>query len=215
MPVPTLFPTTIRLLLAFILLPPLAGCAPALLATGGTVSVLSLLDRRTIGTQADDESSEWKMIGRIPEKYQQIAHINATAYNRRLLLTGEVPDSETKQIIGEIATGIEGVRQVYNELTVAPVSSLAARSADTLTDSKVKARLIEDKQISANHIKVVTERGVTYLMGIVNEREARIATRIASTTDGVRSVVSLLERISDGELKRLTQAPSTTNNDPR
>lgn len=183
-------------------LPLLQGCFPAVVA-GTAVGVISGLDRRSTGTQADDETTEWRAARRIPENVKSYSHVNFTSYNRRLLITGEVPNEDAKQTIGNEVRGLEGVREVYNELLVGPVASLTSRSNDSYVDSKVKARLVDSNQLSANHIKVVTERGVVHLMGLVNEREAKVAVAIARTTSGVGKVVNLLEVVSEEETRRL------------
>ncbi|MCL2524953.1 MAG: BON domain-containing protein [Betaproteobacteria bacterium] len=187
-----------------IVLPALQGCFPTLV-TGAAVGVLSIHDRRSTGTQTDDETSEWKAVGRLPEPYKNQSHVNVTVYNRRLLLTGEVPSAEAKAEAETAVRAIEGLREVYNELGVGPVSSLGNRSNDSYITSKLKARLVDTKQVSANHVKVVTERGVAYLMGIVNEREARAAVHVARTTSGVLKVVNLLEIIDEAETRRLDE----------
>lgn len=195
-------------------LPMLQGCLPAVLVGGAAVGVMSANDRRSTGTQTDDETTEWKASNRIPGQYKDGTHANFTSYNHILLITGEVFNEEAKQAIGEIATKIEGVRQVHNELQVSPTTSLSSRSNDSFIDSKVKARLVDSNQISANHIKVVTERGVTYLMGIVSEREAQVAVSIARTTDGVRKVVNLLEVLPDEEIRRIDSRTLSTRTAP-
>jgi osmotically-inducible protein OsmY len=184
-------------------LPMLQGCIPALIAGGAAATVLSVNDRRSTGVQTDDETTEWKAAAKIPAQYKDGTHANFTSYNRILLITGEVFSEDAKQAIGNAATQVEGVRQVHNELIVAPTTSLGARSNDSFVDSKVKARLVDSNQISANHIKVVTERGQTYLMGIVNERESKVAIAVARTTDGVRKVINLLEVLPDEDIRRL------------
>jgi osmotically-inducible protein OsmY len=186
-----------------IALPMLQGCVPAVIVGGAAVGVMSASDRRSTGTQADDETTEWKAANRIPVQFKDGSHVNFTSYNRNLLITGEVYNEDGKQAIGEAVSKIEGVRQVYNELLVGPTTSLTARSNDTFIDSKVKARLVDSNQISANHIKVVTERGTTYLMGIVTEREAKVAVAVARTTDGVRKVVNVLEVLPDEDIRRI------------
>lgn len=207
---PPLVRTALVSTLLIALLPSLSGCATALVATGG-VGVLALHDRRSFGTQTDDESTEWKAAARLPEKYRDSAHLNFTSYNRKLLITGEVPSEQARQEILAIVGRIEGLRQIHDESATMPPASLASRSRDSLTDAKVKTRLIEDKQISANHFKVVTERGIVYLMGIVGEREGKIAIEIARTTDGVRRVVSLFEVLGDAELRRLNPPAPVEN----
>lgn len=184
-------------------LPMLQGCVPAVIVGGAAVGVLSASDRRSTGTQTDDETTEWKAASHIPVQYKDGAHVNFTSYNRNLLITGEVFNEDGKQAIGEAVARIEGVRQVYNELLVGPVTSLTSRSNDTFIDSKVKARLVDSNQISANHIKVVTERGTTYLMGIVSEREAKVAIAVARTTDGVRKVVNVMEILPEEDIRRI------------
>ncbi len=184
-------------------LPLLQGCFPAVIATGAAVGVMSAHDRRSTGIQTDDETTEWKAAKAIPAQYEKTAHINFTSYNRHVLVTGEVPNDEAKAAVESEVRKIDGVREVYNELGVGPASSLGSRSNDSYIDSKVKARLVDTKQISANHIKVVTERGITHLMGIVNEREAKIAITVARTTDGVRKVVNLFEILPEQETRRI------------
>ncbi|MDR2186792.1 MAG: BON domain-containing protein [Azonexus sp.] len=183
-------------------LPMLSGCFPAVV-TGAAVGVMSAHDRRSLGTQTDDQTMEIKAIGRLPAPYQNQSHVNITVYNKRLLLTGEAPNAEAKAAAEAEMRKIEGVREVYNELGVGPVSSLGNRSNDSYITSKVKGRLVDSKQISANHVKVVTERGITFLMGIVNEREARVAVEVARTTSGVLKVVNIFEILDEAETRRI------------
>ena len=195
-------------------MPLLSGCVPALLATGAAVSVMSAHDRRSTGVQADDEVTEWKGRNRLSPSLAESAHANFTAYNRILLITGEVRDEAGLRAIGEMAAGIEGVKKVHNELLVAPLSSFSSRSNDAFVTSKFKARLLESNQLSANHIKPVTENGTLFLLGIVNEREAKVAVAIARTTDGVRKVVNLLELIPEADTRRLDNAVLGANRPP-
>ncbi|MBS1140246.1 MAG: Transport-associated protein [Proteobacteria bacterium] len=188
------------------MLPALNACVPALLVTGTAATMISVHDRRSTGTQADDETSEWKGSNRLPAEYRDRSHVNFTAFNRNLLVTGEVPSDEARQAIGAMAEKIEGIRQVHNELVVAPQASFSSRSNDAFVSSKFKARLIDSNQLSANHIKPLTENGTLFLMGLVNEREAKVAVAIARTTDGVRKVVNVLEIIPEEETRRLDNA---------
>lgn len=183
-------------------LPLLQGCVPAVIG-GAAAGVMSAYDRRSTGTQADDETTEWKAAQRIPEKFKAASHVNFTAYNRRVLITGEVPSEEAKSVVGEQTRQVAGVTEVFNELNIAPASGYGNRSNDSYITSKLKARLVDSNQLSANHIKVVTENGVSYLMGIVNEREAKVAVAIARTTDGVRKVVNVMEIVSEAETRRI------------
>ncbi len=189
-------------------LPLLQGCVPAVVGAGAAAGVMTAHDRRTTGTQADDEGLEWKAAQQIPENYKNDAHVNFTAFNRRLLITGEVPSEEARNVIGERVGRLEGVKEVFNETVVGAASSLSSRTNDSYVTSKVKARLVDEKTISANHVKVVTEAGVVYLMGVLTEREGKVAVAVTRTTAGVRKVVNLTEVISDAEAKRLQTLPS-------
>lgn len=185
-------------------LPALQGCVEAaLLGTAAAASVMSAHDRRSTGTQTDDETTEWKANQRVPEQYKNQAHANFTVFNRRVLITGEVPNEEVKSTIESEVRKLEGVREVYNELGIGAATPLGSRSNDSFITSKVKARLVDTNQLSANHIKVLTERGIVFLMGIVNEREAKVAIAVARTTAGVVKVVNVLEIVSDDETRRL------------
>ena len=201
---------TIATALLAIALPLFQGCAPAVIATGAAVGVMSYQDRRPTAVQTEDEGIEWKAARSVPEHFAAASHLNFTSFNRRLMITGEVPSEEAKAAIGEQAAKVAGVREVFNEVRVGPASSLSARSNDSYITSKVKGRLVDEKYLSAIHIKVVTEAGVTYLMGIVSERESKLAVTIASRTDGVRKVVNLFEVRSDAEIKRLDTPPGAT-----
>ncbi len=183
-------------------LPMLQGCVPVIVG-GAAAGVMSAHDRRSTGTQADDETTEWKASNHVADQYKTFSHLNFTSYNRRVLITGEVPNEEAKAAIEAETRKLDGVREVYNELGVGPASSLGSRSTDSYIDSKVKARLVDSNQISANHIKVVTERAIVHLMGIVNAREAKVAVDVARTTSGVKKVVNVLEIIGDEDTRRL------------
>ena len=187
-------------------LPALQGCFP-MVATGITSGVLATVDRRSLGTQTEDESIEWKASSRVSEKLGDQVHTNFTSFNRKVLLTGEVPTAEAKAQAETIVSGVTNVQGVYNELVVGPVSNYSNRSNDSYITSKVKSRLVDEKTLSANHIKVVTESSVTYLMGIVGDREAKVSVIITRTTDGVSKVVNLMEVVSDAEIKRLDTPP--------
>lgn len=176
-------------------LPFIHGCAP--LIVGGAVAggAAVAADRRTGGTFVEDESIELKAADRIRARYKDGAHVNPTSYNRILLLTGEVPDAQARAEVERIARGVEQVRSVHNETIVAGVSSLAARSNDSIITSKVKARFLDSRKFNALHVKVVTEHSVVYLLGLVRKQEAADATEIARTTSGVQKVVRLFEYI--------------------
>lgn len=177
------------------MLPLTSGCVPVLLAGGATAGYMFAEDRRTSGVYVEDQSLELRASSRIKEKHPGQVHVNVTSFNRVLLLTGEVPSEEAKAAITETAKSIENVRSVQNETQVAGVSSMSARANDSYLTSKVKTRLVGTKDISADHIKVVTENNVVYLMGLVTHREADLASEVARQTAGVLKVVKVFEYI--------------------
>lgn len=179
-----------------------SGCAP-LLVGGAVGSALMFSDRRTSGTQVEDEGIELKASNRAREQLGERGHLNFTSYNRTLLVTGEVPTEAERQAVERAVSGIENLRAVVNETAVAGNSSLSSRSSDAVITSKVKATFLDAKDLQANALKVVTERGTVYLMGIVTEREATRATELARTIGGVQKVVRVFEVVSDADLARL------------
>jgi osmotically-inducible protein OsmY len=186
----------LRLLVLVLLLPFLHGCA-LLLATGVVsgvgAGVAVSQDRRTSGMFVEDEGVEMKGGRRISEKFGNNVHVNVTSFNRNVLLTGEVPSEKIKNNIGSLLSGVENVRNVTNEIAVAGVSSFMSRSNDALITSKVKGRFIDAGKFQVNHVKVVTENGVVYLLGLVSRGEAQSAVEIASSTSGVKKVVKVFE----------------------
>ena len=186
----------------------LGGCAPLIMggAAGGTALVAS--DRRTTGTQLEDETIEIKARGRIREAVGERVHVSVTSYNRTVLLTGEAPTEADKAAIEAAVRPIENVRNVMNEIAVHPIVSLGEMSNDALITSKVKASFVDARDIFASAYKVTTEHGVVYLMGRVTEREANRAVEIARGVSGVRKVVKAFEIISEDELAHLRTAPA-------
>lgn len=185
----------------------LSACAPLLIGGAMAGSALVVTDRRTTGTQVDDQSIELKAVNRVSEAIGDRGHVNATSYNRIVLLTGEVPDEAARVKVEQNVSRIENVKSVVNELAVAGNSSLTARSNDTLLTSKVKATLVDAKDIQANAIKVVTERSTVYLMGRVTEREAIRASDLTRSVGGVQKVVRVFEVLSESELANVVPAP--------
>jgi len=175
----------------------------ALLAAGAVAGGLSLNDRRTSGTQIEDQAIELKSGGRIREAIGDKGHINVTSYNRVALVTGEVPADADKAAVEKAIAGIEGVTNVVNELEVGANSTISTRSSDTLITTRVKSGLVDAKDVQANAIKVVTERGNVYLMGRVSEREAVRATDIARSQPSVMKVVRVFEILTDEQLANL------------
>jgi osmotically-inducible protein OsmY len=180
----------------------LQGCI-ALLGAGAVAGGLSLNDRRTSGTQIDDQAIELKSGGRIRDAIGDNGHVIVTSYNRIVLISGEVPSESDKAAVAKAVAGIENVTNVVNELEVGPNSTLSTRSSDTVITTRVKSALIDAKDIQASAIKVVTERGIVYLMGRVTEREATRAADIARAQASVMKVVRVFEILTEEQLGNL------------
>jgi osmotically-inducible protein OsmY len=196
----------VRISAALALVMGLGACAP--LVVGSFVGgAMVATDRRTSGTQLEDEGIELRSANRIREMVGDRVHVNVTSYNRQVLLTGEVPNDRDRQYLAKLISEVDNVRSVVNELGVMPKSSLGDRSTDALITGKIKANMLDSKDIFASAYKVVTERGTVYLMGRVTQREANRATDIARTVGGVKKVVRVFEVISEEELKALLPEP--------
>ena len=171
----------------------LSGCIPLMVAGGVAAGAAVATDRRTTGSQVDDELIEDKLSFNVRERFKGDFHVNITSYNGIVLLTGEVPAEAARADIAELARSTSKVRSVQNELVIGPVTDLGSRSNDTLITSKVKTRFVEANKFQINHVKVVTERGVVFLMGVVRRGEGEAAAELASTTSGVQRVVKVFE----------------------
>lgn len=178
----------------------LSACAPLLVGGAFAGTAMMVTDRRTSGTQVEDQAIELKALTRIRETVGERGHVNATSYSRLVLLTGEVASDADKAAVEQSIGRIENVRSIVNELAVMGSSSLTSRSNDTILTSKVKASFVDAKDVFANAFKVTTERGIVYLMGRVTEREATRASDIARGVSGVQKVVRVFEIISEAEL---------------
>jgi osmotically-inducible protein OsmY len=186
----------------------LSACAPMMVG-GAVMGTLMATDRRTSGMQVEDEGIELKGASRIRESLGERGHVNVSSYNRQVLLTGEVPSAQDKQAVEQILSKVENVRSVVNELGVQENTSLSQRSSDALVTGKVKASMVDAQDLFANSFKVVTERGTTYLMGRVTQREANRATDLVRSIEGVKKVVRVVEIISEEELQRLQPKPAS------
>lgn len=188
--------------------PVLAGCFGASVVGVGAGALL-VADRRPSETYLTDESIELRAGNRIGEKFDKLAHVNATSYNRSVLLTGEVPDAAAKAEVEKIAGGVPNVKAISNEVQIAGVSTFGARSNDAYITSKVKARFLDANKFATNHVKVVSEAGVVYLLGLVTQRESDAAVEIARTTGGVQKVVRVFEIISEEQARQMDAQPSS------
>jgi len=171
----------------------LAGCAPLVVGAGAASALSMSEDRRSSGAQLDDQSIEWRAASRIGERFGSKVHVNITSYNRNVLLTGEVPDERVRGEVDNLVRSVPSVLGTTNELVVAEATSLGSRTTDSYITSKIKTRFLDAAQFNAMQVKVVTEAGVVYLMGIVTDKEANDAVEIARTTGGVRKVVKMFE----------------------
>lgn len=179
----------------------LSACVPLVVGGAAVGGVMMYTDRRTSGAQVEDQSIEAKASSRVSELLGDRAHVNVTSYNRVVLLTGEVANDADRESIAREVRAVENVRDVINETEVRGKSSLASRSSDVLVTSKVKATLMDAPDVQGSAFKVVTERGVVYLMGRVTERELNRATELVRSIGGVEKVVRCAEVISEAELR--------------
>jgi osmotically-inducible protein OsmY len=196
-----------KAVLGVALLASLSGCFP-LVVGGVAMGAAATADRRTLGAQTEDKSITVKAEMRLNKLGGDLAHINIASFNRKVLITGEVPDQSTKAAAEREVRAIEGVQTVYNELEIGAPASYTARSSDALVTTRVKASLVEMNTISAASFKVVTENGTVFLMGRVTQREGDVATDVTKSVTGVQRVVKLFEYISEAELRDITPKSS-------
>ena len=195
----------------------LAACAPLVIGTIAAGTAIVATDRRTAGSQLDDQSIQLRVSNELgtafKDRHKEV-HISVNSYERKLLLTGEVPTEEARMRAGEIAARSQNVRAVVNELAVAPPSTLGQRTNDTTIGTKVRAQFINTKEISSPAISIVTERGIVYLMGFVTEKEGEVAAYVASRVQGVNQVVKAFYYGTAEEVQRrrlgASQPPAPT-----
>jgi osmotically-inducible protein OsmY len=182
----------------------LQGCPVAILAGGVGAAALISNDRRTGETLLADERIEWSSSQRLRQSGQwESLNLNITSYNRMVLLTGQAANEQARRLAEKVVSEIPGVRGVTNEVTVASFSNFGARSQDSLTTTQVKARLVNSDGVNPGHVKVVTEAGVVYLLGLVTTKEADHAANVAATTAGVNKVVKVFEYITEAQATEL------------
>lgn len=210
----TLTPARLRWAAALLTITSLSACAPLVL--GGAVGgAFMATDRRTSGIQLEDQTIEMKVGNRIKEAIGDKGHINVNAYNRRVLLTGEVPNEADRAAAQQAAAAVENVDTVYNELMVSLNSSLSTRANDVLLAGKIKASLVDARDIISNAFSVIVERGDVYIMGLVTEREANRAAEVAASVKGVNRVIKVMQPISEDELARKLPRPANTGTTPQ
>ncbi len=187
----------------------MSACAPLVVGGAAVGTALVAVDRRTSGAQLDDQGIELRASNRIKEQFGERANVSVTSYNRQVLLTGEAASEAVKAEVERVVAGVDNVRSIVNELAVVNSPTFSQRSSDTLITGKVKAGMVDAKDLSAVAFKVVTTRGTVYMMGRVTQREANRATEIARNTSGVTRVVRVFEILTEEELARIgTQGPT-------
>ena len=185
----------------------LGGCVAV--AGGAMVGgTMMAVDRRSTGAQIDDQTIDLRSSSAITAAIGDIGHVNASSYNRVVLLTGEVPTDADRAKVEAAVAKVENVRAVVNEIAVMPNSSLGQQTNDTLITGKVKAAFVDTKELQVASIKVVTERGIVYLMGRVTETESNIAAQVARSVGGVQKVVKVFEIITAAELAAMPVPPA-------
>ena len=180
----------------------LTACIPLVIGGAAAGGALVATDRRTSGAQLEDEGIELRANSRIRSSVGDSTHVNVTSYNRQALITGEAPNEQQKQLVEQIVKGVDNVGSVVNEMTIGFVSSLSRRSQDALISGRIKASILDSKDLFLNAFKVFTENGTVYLMGRVTQREADRVTSIARSTSGVSKVIRVFEIVTEDELAR-------------
>lgn len=184
--------TALKLILSAALISQITACVPIVVGGAAATGAMAA-DRRTSGIYVEDENIELKAVKKMETNLGEDAHVNVTSYNRNVLLTGEVPVAESKSKAENLVKEITNTRSITNEITVGPKSTIGSRSNDSYITSKVKTKFVTENKFPANYVKVVTENGIVYLLGIVTNKEADDAVEIARNTDGVTKVVKVFE----------------------
>ena len=196
------FSLSARLIAAALCVASMSACVP-LMVGGAVTGAIVAVDRRSSGAQLDDQGIELRAANRLRDNLGNRARVSVTSYNRRVLLTGEAASESVKAEAEAIVKALDNVEVIYNELAITNSPSLTEKASDALLTSRVKAGLVEIKEISMNSFKVVSERNVVYLMGRVTQKESDMATEVARTTKGAERVVRVMEILTPEELMRL------------
>lgn len=186
---------------------PLSACLP-LVAGGAYMTGMVAVDRRTSGAMLEDQSIELKVSSRIRDALGERAHVNVSSYNRKVLLTGETPDPQDRERVADVAKNIDNISAIWNEVGATPISTLSERTSDAVISGRIKAELLDAKDLFTNAFKIVTERGTVYVMGRITAREAKRVSSLASGVNGVKKVVLVHETITEDELANTQPAPA-------
>lgn len=206
----------IKLVAATIICTQLAACG--VIAVGGMAAGAAVMaDRRSPGVQAIDKGIELEASSALSKRFGDSAHINVASFNQKVLLTGEAKDVDIKAEAGAYVKAMKNVRSLYNELVIGPNSSYSARANDSYLESKIKTQMIFTEQLPSNSMDIVAEGSSIYLLGILTQKEADLAKKVASNTSGVKDVYVYFDIISDAEKTRLEKqgkADQTTPDSP-
>ena len=189
----------------------LPACTPLVIGGAAVTGAMVATDRRSSGAQLDDQGIELRAASNVRETVGSRVRVNITSYNRKALITGEAATERDKQLVEEAVRKTTNVAGVFNEVGIANSPGLREQANDSLITGRVKAAMIDAKDVPASAIKVVTERGTVYLMGLVTQKEADRATEVARTTQGVQKVVRVFEVLSDQEIARLQATTASTS----
>ena len=191
----------------------LSACVPLVVGGAAGATVLAL-DRRTSGAQLEDQGIETRGSSRINDALQQRGRVSVTSYNRVMLITGQVQADADRELVSSVAAGVPNVRRIVNEVIVNPSATLSQRSVDSMTTTRVKTALVSARSLDANAIKVTTELGTVFLMGIVTQEEADRAAEVARNVGGVLKVVKVFEIISPSQLQPVGAGVPVTSTAP-
>lgn len=170
----------------------LQGCIAGVVAGGAAVATKTATDPRSVGTQVDDTTLEAR-IEHAMRKDQQLkkeARVVATAYQGKVLLTGQAPNTELATRAKQIALGVEGATAVYNEIRQGTPVGLGTASSDAWISTKVRSELLTSDSVKSSNVKVATENGEVFLLGLVTQKEGQSAAQIASQVSGVKHVTT-------------------------
>ncbi|UYW73618.1 division/outer membrane stress-associated lipid-binding lipoprotein [Pseudocitrobacter faecalis] len=170
----------------------LQGCVAAAVVGGAAVGTKAATDPRTVGTQVDDGTLELRVNTALSkdEQIKKEARINVTAYQGKVLLVGQAPNTALASQAKQIAMGVDGATEVFNEIRQGTPISLGTASTDTWVTTKVRSQLLTTDQVKSSNVKVTTENGEVFLMGLVTDREGKAAADIASRVSGVKRVTT-------------------------
>jgi osmotically-inducible protein OsmY len=202
-----------KLIVVLILASFLSACG--VLAVGGVAASATVLaDRRTASVQAIDKGIELEAGNALAKRFGDNAHINITSFNQKVLITGEVKDADIKGEAGAYVKAMKNARSVYNEVVIGPNSTYTARANDSYLESKIKTQMIFTEELPSNSMAIVAEGSSVYLMGLLTQKEAGIAKKVASNSSGVKEVFVYFDIISDAEKARLEKQGKAEETQP-